>query len=411
MSQDRVINIVGAGVSGLIAAIVLEKHGFKPVIFELSDREGGRVKTDFYKGYQLDHGFQVLLTSYEAANKYLNYDDLNLQNILPGTVVFEKGKKKIIGDPLRDVNFLLPTIFSGIGSFTDKLNIFKLNKVLKRKTIAQIFKEKEKTTYNYLKDFGFSERIIDVFFKPFFSGIFLETDLHTSSRMFEFIYKMFGEGFAAIPKGGMQEIPKQLKSKLKNTEFKFNTKVKEVNTRGVLLEGGDFVSGDVTIVTSNLNKLIKGVELNDVKWKSCQTLYFTLNERGVKKSLIGLVADEESLINNIFYHTSIQTNMLVNKELLSVTVVKSHNLNEKELIKKVENELKELCGIDRITFLKIYNIPMSLPEVENLRYSDSDRLEVKKNIILAGDVLLNGSLNGAIMSGENAALKVIQKFS
>ena len=58
--KDFKIYIVGAGVSGLVAAQVLENQGYQPVILEASDRAGGRVKTDIKKGFQLDHGFQVV---------------------------------------------------------------------------------------------------------------------------------------------------------------------------------------------------------------------------------------------------------------------------------------------------------------------------------------------------------------
>ena len=71
----------------------------------------------------------------------------------------------------------------------------------------------------YLEKLGFSNGIITDFFKPFFSGIFLETELETSSRMFEFVYKMFGEGDATLPKAGIEAIPKQLLTNLKTTSF------------------------------------------------------------------------------------------------------------------------------------------------------------------------------------------------
>ena len=67
------INIIGAGVSGLIAAKVLESNGYKPTIIEASSCVGGRVKSDIVNNYILDHGFQILLTSYPAAKKYLNF--------------------------------------------------------------------------------------------------------------------------------------------------------------------------------------------------------------------------------------------------------------------------------------------------------------------------------------------------
>ena len=87
------IHIVGAGVSGLIAATVLEKNGYAPVIIEATDRVGGRVKTDIVNGYQLDHGFQVLLTAYPAAQKYLDFESLELQKFLPGAMIFKNGKQ------------------------------------------------------------------------------------------------------------------------------------------------------------------------------------------------------------------------------------------------------------------------------------------------------------------------------
>ena len=86
--EDTKIYIIGGGVSGLIAAKVLEDNGFYPTIIEASERVGGRVKTDIVDGYQLDHGFQVLLTSYPAANKYLDFEMLDLQFLLPGATIF-----------------------------------------------------------------------------------------------------------------------------------------------------------------------------------------------------------------------------------------------------------------------------------------------------------------------------------
>jgi protoporphyrinogen oxidase len=207
MSKNNVnIHIVGAGISGLIAAKVLEENGFSPVIIESSNRAGGRVKTDIIDGYQLDRGFQVLLTDYPAAKKFLDFDALALQKFVPGAAIFYNGKKSIMGDAFRDSSLLFSTIFSNAGSIVDKLKVLKLNNQLKKKKLHAIFLDEEKTTYQYLIDFGFSDKIISRFFKPFFGGIFLESELTTSSRMFEFVYKMFGEGLAVLPKEGIEDI-------------------------------------------------------------------------------------------------------------------------------------------------------------------------------------------------------------
>ena len=402
------IHIIGGGISGLIAARVLEEHGLSATIIEASDRLGGRVKTDVVDGYSLDHGFQVLLTAYPAAKKYLDFDALELQEFLPGSAIFKNGKQKIIGDPLRNLSLLLPTLFSGIGTVNDKLKILALNRRLKKKSIQNIFAEKEQTTRVYLENIGFSEAIITNFFTPFFSGIFLENKLETSSRMFEFVYKMFGEGNAALPKDGIQAIPKQLFEKLKSTTIIFNTKVKSVENGSIKLESGETLKSNFTIIATQASGLVSNLKNQATLWKSCDTLYFEIAKREIKKPLIGLIAAPNTLINNIFYHTSLQTSATATKELLSVTVVDKQNLTNKQLVTEVQKELKELCNIDSCTFIKQYNIPMALPNLQDIQYEMlPSETRLTETIFLAGDTQLNGSLNAAMIAGERAALEVI----
>ena len=402
------IHIIGGGISGLIAARVLEEHGLSATIIEATDRLGGRVKTDVLDGYSLDHGFQVLLTAYPAAKKYLDFDALALQEFLPGSAIFKNGKQKIIGDPLRNLSLLLPTLVSGIGTVNDKLKILALNRRLKKKSIQNIFAEKEQTTISYLENIGFSETIITDFFIPFFSGIFLENKLDTSSRMFEFVYKMFGEGNAALPKDGIQAIPKQLFEKLKSTTIIFNTKVKSVENGNIKLESGETLKSNFTIIATQASGLVSNLKNQATLWKSCDTLYFEVTKREIRKPLIGLIAAPNALINNIFYHTSLQTSATATKELLSVTVVNRQNLTNKQLVAKVQKELKELCNIDSCTFIKQYNIPMALPNLQDIQYEMlPSETRLTETIFLAGDTQLNGSLNAAMIAGERAALEVI----
>ena len=406
--KDLKIYIIGAGVSGLIAAKVLENNGYAPVILEATYRAGGRVKTDLIDGFQLDHGFQVLLSSYPAAQKYLDFKALELQELRSGAVIFKNGKQQVIGDPLRDISVLFSTLFSGVGNLLDKIKILQLSLRLQKKSIDAIFSSQEISTKEYLQEFGFSSQMIAQFFSPFFTGIFLENELTTSSRMFEFVFKMFGEGLAVIPKGGMEEISKQLVAKLSNTTFQFNTKVRSVSDKEIILNTGEKLASTATIIATDASKLINNAPPKNLSWKSCQTLYFTANKRVIEKPMIGLVSKEDSLINNIFYHTSVATHSNNTEELLSVTVVKEHQLSEEQLIAAVIKQLKEECHIDTITFLEIYSIKRALPDLKNIKYEVSaSETQLSSSIFLAGDVQLNGSLNAAMIAGEKAAFQVI----
>ncbi|MFT6441130.1 MAG: protoporphyrinogen oxidase [Salibacteraceae bacterium] len=410
--EDFKIHIIGAGVSGLIAARVLEDNGYSPVIIEATERAGGRVKTDIVNGFQLDHGFQVLLTAYPAAQKYLDFDALELQQFLPGASIFKNGKQKIIGDPLKELSLLFSTLFSGIGNVGDKLKILKLNSDLKKKSMSAIFSEKEQTTFSYLQAVGFSNEMITDFFKPFFSGIFLETQLDTSSRMFEFVYKMFGEGYATLPKAGIEAIPKQLLLNLKNTTLKLNTKVTSIKGGEITLEDNSILESHFTIIATDASNLILDSNTTSVEWKACDTLYFETESRVIKKQLIGLVPEKDTLINNIFYHTSLETKTRSNNELLSVTVIDHPNLSDEALIERVKIELRAHCGIDACTFIKQYKIPMALPKLMDLKYEVLPaKTRLTAQLFLAGDTQLNGSLNAAMISGERAALGVIEELS
>ena len=404
------IHIVGAGVSGLVAAKVLESHGCRSVVIESTDRVGGRVKTDFLDGFQLDHGFQVLLTSYPEAQKHLDYKSLELQKILPGASVFLSKKQKIIGNPLKEISFLFPTLFSGIGCFSDKLKILQLNHILKRKKLSEIFSESELSTSLYLKQFGFSNDIIRDFFTPFFGGIFLDSKLETSSRMFEFVYKMFGEGHAALPKAGMEAIPKQLYENLQNTDFTFNKEVVSIKENEITLADRTKLESQVTILAADASGLVVSEKHKPMTWKSCQTLYFETNKRVIRDQLIGLIPTQGTLINNIFYHTSVKTMSNINKELLSVTVIENHSLSDEMLVSRVKAELQEYCGIMFPKFIKLYSIPKALPNLQSVRHdlNIADTSCPVSGVFLAGDSLLNGSLNAAMMSGERAALAALK---
>lgn len=105
----------------------------------------------------------------------MDIKELDLHTFVTGTAIFNKGKQTMIGDSLRDTFLLFSTLFSCIGKLSDKIKVIKLNNLLKHKTLSEIFETREKTTLSYLMDFGFSFQMINQFFAPFFSGIFLES--------------------------------------------------------------------------------------------------------------------------------------------------------------------------------------------------------------------------------------------
>ncbi len=411
---ERKIYIVGAGISGLVAAIELENAGHSPIILEAADHIGGRVRTIERDAYLLDVGFQVLLTAYPEAQLYLDYEALKLKKFHPGAIVFKPGDSFSIHDPLRKPFKMLNMAFSKVGTLLDKFRMYTLTKELKDKHVEAIFQAPETTTMQYLRERGFSDRIIKYFFKPFFKGIFLEPYLETSSRMFEFVFKMFSTGYAAIPENGMGEIPKQLAGRLKQTTFRLNTKVKTIEKNVIQLESGDTITADDIILTVPPHGIIPnytGVPLN---YRKVTNLYFTLQKSFIASPMIGLVPDEHYLINNLLFLTDLSKAYAKDgRALLSVSIV-NDLVNEANLEGKVALELEALSGIkaEHFKHLETIHIEKALPVISNLKYAlPSHHQQWHDHLYLAGDHLLNASINGAMISGRKAAEALLKKLA
>lgn len=412
--EGQKIYIIGAGVAGLVSALELENAGFSPVILEGSEGIGGRMKTDQKDGFLLDHGFQVLLTAYPEARKYLDFDALNLKYFEPGAIIFGASETFIISDPLRNPLKILNMAFSHVGSFFDKVKMFSLTQELKKKSLDEIFNEPSIPTHQYLREYGFTELIITNFFKPFFRGIFLEKDLNTSSRMFEFTFKMFSEGLGAVPEKGMIEIPNMLKRQLKKTQFIFNTKVKTVQGTDISLENGTTIQADRIIIATQPDKFMKQLEGQFSEPKSVITLYFSLHKSFMNRAMLGLIPGENHLINNLMFMSDVSPAYATNdKALLSVSILDTE-MKEKELIKSVRNELESISRItpEHFKFVKSYHISYALPTIDDMSYSiPFTECKLTDHVYLAGDYLLNGSINAAMASGRIAAEAVVHSYT
>lgn len=56
--------------------------------------------------------------------------------------------------------------------------------------------------------------MIDRFFRPFLGGIFFDTQLRTSSRLFAFVMRMLATGSNCLPAGGIGAMAQQLAARL-----------------------------------------------------------------------------------------------------------------------------------------------------------------------------------------------------
>jgi len=403
--------IVGAGVAGLTAALHLEEYNLNTLVIDAQDRAGGRVRTSEHDGFKLDHGFQILLSSYPMAQKYLNLEALNTAAFKAGALCFNGEQRFKVLDTTRNKSALLPMAFSPVGSFMDKIRVGNLAARLKKKSLEDIFNGPNISTQQYLEDLGFSSKIITRFFRPFYTGIFLEPDLKTSARIFEFTFKMFAEGQALIPKGGIEEIPKQMKSRLKRTQFKFNAKVAAVKPGEVHLQDGEILKAQQIIVACPLEQVSDQVQDEQV-WNSTEQFYFAAPHKPFKDNLIAINSSEHAKVNNLAVLSNLSPDFKSNqKELIQVSVQPGLKFSsQKEAIRNIKDELATSFGVavQDWEFLQSYKIHKALPQVlDPANEQPFEQSLVKEGIYNAGDQLLNPSLNGAMLSGEMAAKALV----
>jgi len=403
------ITIIGAGISGLTAAVYLHQKGYKVQILEASDRAGGRIKTDLIDGFRLDRGFQVLLTEYPETKALLDYKKLNLKRFLPGATVLYDGGQFEIADPFRRPTATFAALFSPVGSLKDKINTFFLKNKLVNISIQNIFKQHEIATIAQLKKYGFSPKMIDRFYKPFFSGIFLENDLKTSSTMFDFVMKMFSEGDAAIPELGMEQIPKQLVAMLPENSIQYNVKVSAIEKNKIICENGTTIEADkIVIATEAIGLASNYISKTKQNFHQVTNVYFEAKIAPTKKAVVVLnAATNKKWANNLTVLSNISNQYApTGKVLISISYNGIPAIDDAILAENMKTELKQWYGnqVADWNLLKTYRIHYALPNQEKV-YNEVSHSEMKinENLFICGDHLMNGSINAAMKSGRIVA--------
>lgn len=170
--------MVGAGVAGLVCAKELVGLGKDVLLVEASDRVGGRVQTDEVDGFLLDRGFQVFIEAYPSVKRQLDYEALELQPFWPGALVRADKGFHTVADPFRRPQDLLKGLLAPIGSFADKLKVAALRFATTSKSLSKLFAAPETDTLTHLKKTkGFSDQMINRFFRPFYQVRYSHTYL------------------------------------------------------------------------------------------------------------------------------------------------------------------------------------------------------------------------------------------
>ena len=407
-SMDRDVIIIGAGLAGLSCARSLASADIPFITLEADQRIGGRLKTDQFDGFLLDHGFQVLQTAYPEARSVLDFERLELGYFAPGAIIRSKEKFHRISDPRRRPREVWSTATAPIGNFRDRLRILNLALKIRRKSVSALFEEPDMPTIDFLQAERFSDQIIHKFFIPFFSGVTLDPEIRASSRVFKYIFRIFAEGNVALPAAGMAAIPNQIAESLPADRFRMSAGVESIHPGWVTLNSGEEIKGGAIILATEgpetarlLNRSSRIASRGEV------CLYFSSEVPPMHDPYLILNGNGKGMVNSLTIPSIVTPTYAPDGQyLISVVVVGHPDFDDTTVEAIVRSELTEWFGaaVDEWRHLKTYRLnhalPVQQPPMPNPTISAA---LVEPGIFLCGEYGSVPGIQWAMLSGRYAA--------
>lgn len=407
--------------AGLACATWLHRAGRPVLVLEAADGVGGRVRTDLTPdGFRLDRGFQILLTNYPEARRMFDYGALNLKSYRSGALIqLPGGEETTLENPLHAPLMAFAALASPIGTPKDKALIMKLVAKLAGRSPAQLLAEPAVSTLDFLRRFGWSEQIINSFFKPFFGGVYLDRELNTASNFFEFVFQQFMQGAAVVPALGMQQLPEQLASRLPMGSIRLNTPVLGIGAGGqqVYLVNGETLTAAAVVLatdgpaTAQLLSTSPGLPGDAApatlasRITTC-TYFATAGPAPSHGSrLLHLNAQPGALVHNVAFPAEISAVVApAGQGLVSVSTHGEHGLDDEELTGRLRTELAAWFGpvANMWRHLRTYRIEHALP-VYTAGQPVQQELRLSNTLFRCGDWTSYPSLNAALGTGRQVA--------
>ncbi|MFF8410010.1 NAD(P)/FAD-dependent oxidoreductase [Streptomyces omiyaensis] len=398
--------VVGAGAAGLACAGDLCAEGLRVLLLEAGDAPGGRMRTDRVAGFTADRGFQVFNTSYPQVKRRVELRALRLRPFTPGVLVDTGGGLRRFTDPSRRPKESGDLLRGRLASGRDLLALSVLSA---RDTLAPasvLRRGTDGTTREALAAAGVSPDLVETFFRPFLSGVFLEDRLETSARFFHLVWRSMLRGTLCLPAEGIGAVPAQLAARLPRHVLRTGTPVAALTPDGVVLaDGGEVPSRAVVVATGQrvAAELLPGLRVPE--GRIVTTLYHAADRPPLEEPV--LVVDSRRRFLNTCVLTAVQPGFSTDgRALVSTSVLGSPDTAETAAVLRA---LGEVYGADTSGWEPVHRVtvtdalpamPGPTPLSRTVRWAPGR--------YVCGDHRATGSLQGALSSGARAARAVLE---
>jgi hypothetical protein len=342
----------------------------------------------------------------------LDLEALQLQAFEPGIMVRCEGAFHVLGDPGRRPLDALSSLRAPVGSMADKLRLLRLGWALRRTPDERIFDAPDRPTWDELRRQGFSPRMIERFFRPFFGAVTLDPAIEASSRFFAYILKVFASGDVALPSEGMGAIPLQLASGLPSGCVETGRRVIAISPGGVTVENkGRYSARAVVVATDGLEalRLVGGVDRR--RYHSATCIYFAAPTAPIDRNFLVVNAERGGTVNTLAVPSLAAPGYgTADRELVAVTVLGCLEPDGHAVTAGVRREVRSWFGprVDEWECLRAYHIPMALPSTAPPLSSPFRRqMRIEKGLYVCGEASGLPSIQWALSTGRRAAESVL----
>lgn len=398
--------IVGGGISGLRCAIEFARQGVSYTLCESNDHFGGRCSSQYFDGFVLDRGFQVLLDSYTEVTSLIELDSLNFKTFMSGAMVHTARGNRFLLDPSKDKRKLWAfwkILTSDIGTFRDKWRLFwlKMQKGLNRTQGTE-----SASVADYLAG-SFTSRFNSEFMSPFWESVFL-ADLQSvpATHFFE-LFPFFASGSGGLPENGMQAIPDNMVDLLDKNRLILNKTAKQITDHAVEFEDGERITAKHVILAvpyAKAQELLTGGDKSHHGRKAA-CIYYEAPEPPFELPILFLTGNFQKYVRTVSIPTNLHAGYSSNgNSLICVGLAPGLDANQVEIRAEAKNVLREVfsAAVDEWRAITHMQIADALPPI------DCKPLFPPNSISVCGDYLSVPSINNALGSGREAALRVIE---
>lgn len=397
---DADIVIVGAGLTGLRAALEVSRAGLSVLLVEQDTAVGGRIKTARVQGALIDRGFQVILVAYPEFKTLPTLNPLKCARFMSGARIRLNGSWQEVIDPRRHPLDFIGTLRNPLGNIIDLARLAILVQGGSRKN----FSASKRSTAQLIQQSGFSRRFSDGFLKPFLRGVLLDPNLASDSTLALFYLSIFSQGGAALPAGGIQAFPELLADALGRQHILLGTRVVALTPRRVTLENGEDISARHVICACDaLAAAALGSPEQTVPHSATTTISFLADKPPYSEPILVLDGDASGPVNHLSVPSNVQSTYAPpGQALISASVLGSAAyLPDSELIVAVQRQLSNWFGAQVADWRHIdtTRVPNALPARPRI----SRGWLISDGVYYAGDYLSYGSQNGALAAGREVA--------